>query len=90
MIRNHTECHTVKQIEALKEGTTDMAKTARYAVYTKHRRDKKASSSGFYTDDLERAKANADRAKASWWGVNGIYEWVKVKDTETNKYVYEA
>lgn len=67
-----------------------MEKTPRYTVYTKHRSHKKASGSGHYTDDLEKAKAIADRAKASWWGVNGIYEWVRVKDTETNKYIYEA
>ena len=61
-----------------------------YAVYTKHRSYKRASSVGIHTDDLNKAIDIANRKKNSWWGVNGIYEWVKVKDTNTNKYVYEA
>lgn len=64
--------------------------TRRYTVYTKHRSYKRAHGCGTYTDDLEKAKDIAHRMKASWWGINGIYEWVKVKDTQTNKYIYEA
>lgn len=62
----------------------------RYTVYIKHRNYKRAHPNGTHTDDLERAKDIAKREKYSWWGVNGIYEWVKVKDTETGKYIYEA
>ena len=62
----------------------------RYAVYIKHRSYKRAHSNGTYTDDIDRAKDIAIRAKTSWWGVNGVYEWVKVKDTETGKYVWTA
>lgn len=67
-----------------------METKGRYAIYTKHRSYKRASSVGFYTDSLERAKGIADRQMLTWWGRNGIYEWVRVKDTETGKYIYEA
>lgn len=61
-----------------------------YKVYTKHRTDKRAKSDGFATDNLERAKDIANRERASWWGQNGVYDWIKVKDMETGKYIYEA
>ena len=61
-----------------------------YAVYTKHRNFKRAFSGGIYTDDLDRAKSIADREAKSWWAVNGIYDWVKVRDVESKKYVYTA
>lgn len=67
-----------------------MEQKPRYAVYIKHRNYKRAQADGIYTDDLDWAKDVADSNKMSWWGVNGIYEWVKVKDTKTNKYIYEA
>lgn len=63
---------------------------SRYAVYTKHRRYKRATRGGFYTDDFERAKDTADRAMQSWWGKAGVYEWAKVKDMESGKFVYTA
>ncbi len=67
-----------------------MKQLPRYVVYIKHRNCKRAQPNGIYTDDLDWAKESADRNKMSWWGVNGIYEWVKVKDAKTNKYIYEA
>lgn len=62
----------------------------RYTVYTKRRGRKRASACGIITDDLDRAKDIARRERASWWGRNGIYEWVKVRDRQTGKYIYEA
>lgn len=61
-----------------------------YKVYTKRRRDKRAKPNGFATDSLERAKDVAQRERASWWGQNGVYDWIRIKDTETGKYIYEA
>lgn len=61
-----------------------------YEVYTKHRSYKRAKACGFRTDDLQRAKEIADRQKNSWWGKNGVYEWVKVRDHGTGKYIYTA
>lgn len=64
--------------------------TPRYTVYTKRHNMKRGQGDGFYTDDLERAKKIAHNKRNSWWGQNGVYEWIKVKDTETGKYIYEA
>ena len=61
-----------------------------YKVYKKWKRDKRAKSVGFATDSLDRAKEVADRATKSWWGMAGCFDWVKVKDTETGKYIYTA
>lgn len=61
-----------------------------YEVYKLQMNYKRAYGCGIHIDDLERAKKMADAAKASWWGQRGIYKWVKVKDHETGKYVYEA
>ena len=63
---------------------------ARYTVYEKHHTKKRAQSNGFYTDDLERAKRIAQNERNSWWGQNGVYDWIKIKDTKTGKYIYEA
>lgn len=62
----------------------------KYMVYVKFRRNKRAQGTGIITDDLERAKMQADREKSSWWGQNGVYDWVKVKNKKTGKYVYIA
>lgn len=59
-----------------------------YRVYVKHRSYKRAQSIGTLFDNLDSAKKSAQIQKRSWWGQNGIYEWVKVKDAETGKYVY--
>ena len=61
-----------------------------YMVYTKRRVDKRAKGNGFATDNLERAKDIAHRERASWWGQNGVYDWIKVRDMKTGKYIYEA
>ena len=58
-----------------------------YTVYVKHRSYKRAKSIGILTDNYERAVDLAKRQLSSWWGVNGIYEWVKIKNTSTGKYV---
>lgn len=62
----------------------------KYMVYVKLRRQKRAQRSGCATDDFERAKKQADREKSSWWGQNGVYDWVKVRNIKTGKYVYIA
>ncbi|GEM_PF-4595650 len=62
----------------------------KYTIYYKHRSMKRATNDGFYTDSLERAKEVARREKASWWGQHGVYEWIRVKDVETGKYIWEA
>lgn len=62
----------------------------RYEVYKKHRSSKRGIGCGFLTDDLGRAKQAADNAAKSWWGQNGVYTWIKVKDHTKNKYVYTA
>ena len=64
--------------------------TSRYTVYVRWRNEKRAKGDGFYTDDLNRAKAIADKKRASWWGQNNCYTWIKVKDTYSGKYIYEA
>lgn len=61
-----------------------------YSVYTKHKRYKKAFPDGFHTDSLENAKKAADRQAKSWWAENGIYDWIKVRDDVTKKYIYTA
>ena len=61
-----------------------------YKVYVRHRSYKRAYSTGIHTDDLERAKDIANREMKSWWGVNGIFLWAKVKDCKTGKYIYTA
>ena len=61
-----------------------------YAVYVKWKRDKRAKRNGFLADNIERAKDIANRERNSWWGQNGCYDWIKVKDLETGKYVYMA
>lgn len=58
-----------------------------YEVYTKHRSYKRARPNGIATDNYERAVDIAKREMASWWGVNGIIEWAKIKDCETGKYI---
>ena len=62
----------------------------RYTVYTKLKRRKLATPCGILTDELDRAKDIAHRKRASWWGQNGVYEWIKVRDRQTGKYIYEA
>lgn len=62
----------------------------RYTVYTKRHNMKRGQGDGFYTDDLERAKRIAHKKRESWWGQNGIYDWIKVKDSQTGKYIYEV
>ena len=71
-------------------GGYESRKETMYAVYRKYRTEKKAKRDGLLTDDLERAKDIAHREKASWGGQNGVYEWIRVRDLETRKYVYEA
>ena len=61
-----------------------------FMVYTKRKNEKRAKGDGFATDNLERAKEIARRKRASWWGQNEVYDWIKVKDMETRKYIYEA
>lgn len=65
-----------------------MRNLARYTVYTRRKRDKRAKGCGFYTDDFSRAIDIAKRAAESQWAP--FYSWVKVKDTRTGKYVYTA
>ena len=64
----------------------------RYAVYVRHANYKKANISRRF-DDMESAKGNADFQKArqqekGLWGV--AYKWIRVKDMQTGKYIYEA
>ena len=61
-----------------------------YEVYIKRRGQKRGQGNGFQTDNIERAKDIAMRERKSWWGQNGVYDWIKVKDKETGKYVFEA
>lgn len=61
-----------------------------YMVYKKRRTDKRAKGNGFSTDSLERAKEIANRERSSWWGQHGVYDWIKVRDMKTGKYIYEA
>lgn len=63
---------------------------AGYKVYIRHRSYKRAYPNGFWFDDLETAKNSANREMKSWWGLNGVYLWVKVKDCKTGKYIYTA
>ena len=64
--------------------------SARYTVYVKYRGKQRGQGCGFYTDDLERAKKVAHNERNSWWGQNGVLVWIKVKDIETGKYIYEV
>ena len=61
-----------------------------YMVYVRYKGKKRAQENGFSTDNLERAKDIANRERASWWGQNGVFDWIKVKDMKTGKYIYEA
>lgn len=61
-----------------------------YTVYTKHRSYKRATRDGISTDDLERAKAIADRQAKNWWTEHGVYDWIKVRDDTTKRYIYTA
>ena len=65
-----------------------MRNLARYTVYTRWKRNKRAKGCGFYTDDFSRAIDIAKREVESRWAP--FYSWVKVKDTRTGKYVYDA
>lgn len=62
----------------------------RYTVYIKYRSKKRGQGCGFYTDDLERAKRVAHNNRNSWHGQNGVYDWIKVKDVQIGKYIYEV
>lgn len=61
-----------------------------FMVYKKRINEKRAKGDGFSTDDFERAKEIAHRERLSWWGQNGVYQWIKIKDLKTRKYIYEA
>lgn len=62
----------------------------RYTVYIKYHSKKRGQGCGFYTDDLERAKRVAHNNRNSWHGQNGVYDWIKVKDVQIGKYIYEV
>ena len=66
-----------------------MANVPRYSVYCKHKNYKRGACTGFYTDDFIRALKVVDNMRKSWHGQNGIYNWIKIKDTSVNKYIYE-
>ena len=61
---------------------------SRYTIYAKHKNYKSGRFVGVSTDDLERAKEIVDCMKKAKYA--NIYDWFRVKDTVTNKYVYEV
>jgi len=61
----------------------------RYTIYSKHKSFKRARFVGVSTNDFEEAKSMVDHLKEARYA-SLIYDWFKVKDTVTNKYVYEG
>lgn len=59
----------------------------RYLVYLNKYNQKRAKPAGIIYSDVESAIASANRFKSNW---SHLYIRVRVKDTETNKYIYEA
>lgn len=61
----------------------------RYAIYSKHKNFERAKFVGVSTDDFEEAKNIAEHQRTLQC-VKLCYDWFKVKDTITNKYIYEV
>lgn len=65
-----------------------MKNISRYALYSKHKGYKRGRFDGISTDSFERAKKMIDHEKNT---ENArFFVWFKIKDTITNKYVYEV
>jgi hypothetical protein len=58
-----------------------------FEIYVKHRNYKRAYGQGFITDNYNRLINAVEKTMNTWWWKNGIYEWIKIKDKETGKYV---
>ena len=58
-----------------------------FEIYEKHRSYKRARRTGFVTDDYNRLINAVEKTMTTWWWKNGVYEWIKIKNKETGKYV---
>lgn len=66
-----------------------MGSTIRYAIYSKHKSFKRARFVGVSTEDFEEAKNIVEHQRTSQCA-KLCYDWFKVKNIITNKYIYEV